>query len=95
MWGGIDRWKDVSKYAMEVAFGRASMHALMTDKAAPLCLYHIIQHQRALTHYVDEHYSQRCEIGKPLDVVVALCRNDHRLEVIAAVDYSMADVHNL
>ena len=38
MCSGMVRWKEVSKYAIELAFGSASMHALITDSAPPLCL---------------------------------------------------------
>jgi len=35
---GMSRWKAVSKYAIEVACFKFEMFALMTERAAPLCL---------------------------------------------------------
>ena len=37
-YSGIVQWNEVSKYAIEFAFGSASIQALMTERAPPLCL---------------------------------------------------------
>jgi hypothetical protein len=38
MWGGMERWKVVSKKAIDFALGRRERQAEMTERAAPLCL---------------------------------------------------------